>query len=163
MAYTLSTFRIVDALEDLLDAVGRGHMPPATEDAIDRAYDVLNEAHEETDQIRAIATSLRASDGTFSRHNVPIHHHYGFQVGGVVETLVDPTDAQLFDFIETFRSMAVEFYIGSWTDEDGHLHIDVSTWEMRAEAAMVLADVRGETAIWDWQYETALMTGVRSS
>jgi len=83
--------------------------------------------------------------GTYSvdGHALPEH---GFYVGGVVPSLINPTKAQLTEFIE----LAGADYVGFWVDDnDGEVYVDAVDWTPSKAAADRLADVRGEIAYWD--------------
>lgn len=83
--------------------------------------------------------------GTYSvdGHDVPDH---GYFVGGAVPSLINPTRAQMIDFVET----AGADYVGFWEDSETlALYVDAVDWTPSESYARRLSELRSEIAFWD--------------
>jgi len=159
MAYAHSTIAIVNALEDALDALPVDIRLTAAERArVDAAYEILNACHGETDMILKVVSRLDG-DGTYTPDGWRAHRSYGYQVGGVVDTLVNPSHEELLAWVEAARRYkghgGTPVYLGVWTDENGDVHYDLSVWVEDYDAANALGVENDEIAIWDWANSTA--------
>lgn len=85
------------------------------------------------------------SGGTFSVDG-KIVPDTGFFVGGAVPSLINPTRAQVIDFVETVGTD----YVGFWEDtETNALYIDAVDWTASEPFARRLSILRDEIAYWD--------------
>lgn len=85
------------------------------------------------------------SGGTFSLDGRPVPDS-GYFVGGAVPSLINPTRAQVIDFVETAGSD----YVGFWEDSETlALYIDAVDHTESEPFARRLSILRGEIAYWD--------------
>ena len=119
-------------------------------------YRYLNaraDAEHQAQVLNALVARLLASDGTFCTGTAgPIAYVRGYQVGlwGLKVHQADPHASGLVrDFLENAVRQDVRD-VGSWTAEDGVVHVDASVYVSGREAAFALARNHGQLAIWDW-------------
>lgn len=88
----------------------------------------------------------------------------GFQVGGTVPAIVDPTPGELDTWLATrdrftvggtYPSYAL-LYVGVWKDDEGRRVYDFSDHITDRRVAWAVGQARGEAAIWDWAAGRAL-------
>lgn len=96
---------------------------------------------------RAIFTGIRNGElgGTFNVDG-KIVPTTGYFIGGAVPSLINPTPAQVLEFIETSPSD----YVGYWEDSATNaLYIDAVDHVHTEYGARRLAELRSEIAYWD--------------
>lgn len=104
---------------------------------------------------RQIAASLLERDGNYDIDGDPVTFDWGYQVGGVVKSLVNPTLQEATRWVAAQReairkSYLRPLYFGSWTDKEGNVYLDITDHHQLIGRARTWANVRGEKAIWDW-------------
>lgn len=83
--------------------------------------------------------------GTFSVDGKIVPND-GYFVGGAVPSLINPTRAQVIEFIET----AGADYVGFWEDSETlALYVDAVDWTPSEAYARRLSILRSEIAYWD--------------
>jgi hypothetical protein len=83
--------------------------------------------------------------GTYSLDGTAVPNS-GYFVGGAVPSLINPTRAQVLEFVET----AGADYVGFWEDSETlALYIDAVDHTDSEAFARRLSEVRGEIAYWD--------------
>lgn len=105
----------------------------------------------------SIFVGLRAADATVDPRGNEVNADAGYIVGGLVPSLK-------FDGSESYGEEIVRFFgwladannavgenvlYGSWTDDDGVVHVDVVEHVWRREVAIAKGKARNEIAIWD--------------
>lgn len=82
---------------------------------------------------------------TITQSGSPLFDH-GYYVGGVVPSLVNPSEDDLTIFLATCETD----HVGLWRDrETGNVFVDSVDWISDERYAVRLAQVRNELAVWD--------------
>jgi len=74
----------------------------------------------------------------------------GYQVGGYVPTLTDPTESALAAWIADILADGIHNTIGVWTDDGGAKHWDATAHFYDLDTALEVGQRHGEDYIWDW-------------
>ena len=113
------------------------------------------------EQNKQIAAQLLERNGTFTLDGDPVTFDRGFQVGGADHGIVNPTLLQATQWVADVRSDGLNrqdpvTFLGSWTDENGNVYLDVTDHVADYEAAQVLGRLSREKTIWNWQIGRAI-------
>jgi hypothetical protein len=157
---------LLDVLEDLHDVAqdnldGSCASFERLDKAVGRANDLINAAGPALATIHALADALSSGkDGTWNMDGALVSFDSGYQVGGVVPPLTNPTFGETVAFIERALQLrdTGDLYLGAWTDPQGQLVIDISERIFSRVAARLTAFNRGETAVWNWHTKDSLLT-----
>lgn len=106
--------------------------------------------------------------GTFDKDGVLQRFDQGYMVGGIVPSHVIAPSPNLWpsDYVEAIRTFAREhrallsqdfYYLGTWKDEVGRLHLDISEHLADRHDAIIKGMGRNELAIWDNAASTEVM------
>lgn len=110
-----------------------------------------------------IAAQLLEQDGTYTLHGNPVQFGGGYQVGGLAKEAKNLTlnqaAAWVREQIATFDEARQKYFLGSWTDKQGNVYLDVTDHHDNLGRARTVGDIRGEVAIWDWAYNTSVTVG----
>jgi hypothetical protein len=110
-----------------------------------------------SDKSDEVADRLQ-QDGTFTLEGGLITHGTGYQVGGIVPAVINPTPAVLRIWLAQVIEDKPQSNIGRWTDNNWDVYYDVSEWIQHRDLALSLARLRGEQSIWDWAASTVIYT-----
>lgn len=159
MSYPVSSTHILDVLEDLFAIVSQSREYDSVperfiEEALHQAQDLINDCGGESERILTVVSKLlKSEDGTFSMAGNLVNRSRGYQVGGVVPTLVNPTRDELIRFVEEARArwpLSRTMSLGRWTDAQGQVHFDVSEYVLQYYDALILGRDRDEQEVWSW-------------
>lgn len=113
------------------------------------------------------AYTLEHGGGTFKLGGEPINHASGYLVGGqTISNILYPNEAsaQLIAALRHFisqRHALLEkpgLFFGTWRDDTGAIHLDVSRHIGDKAEALATAILRKELAIWDCQQSREIVT-----
>ena len=114
-----------------------------------------------------VAHTREHGGGTFQLGGLPVTHGNGYLVGGqTISNVCDrgESDAQLVAALRHFisqRHALLEkpgLFLGTWRDDAGRIHLDVSRHIEDKAEALATAILRKELAIWDVTGQREIVT-----